>query len=253
MFAILAVTACVHRPPTVPDTPDGPRVTIMTYNVNFGLAGDLHGIDAIREGGADVVLLQETTAEWERVIRDELSDDYPHMLFRHCCRAGGLAFLSRYEIDDHDYVASIEGLFPAWRVVVHSPVGPLQVLNVHLRPPISDTGSVVSGYWSTPPVRHSEISQFHGLLDPDIPAVIAGDFNEGRTGRAVDFLRDRGYDDTRPSNGPHTWRWKTSVGTLRSALDHIVHDRALVVVDSRVIRRGRSDHLPVVATFAAAP
>ena len=249
-IVVLVAAACVHRSPTVPATAAGPRVTVMTYNVNFGLAGDSEGIDAIREGDADVVLLQETTAEWELALRAQLSETYPHMQFRHCCRAGGMAILSRYPVHDGDYVTTDAGMFPAWRVIVTSPVGPLQLLNVHLRPPVSDSGSVVSGHFTTRSVREHEITQLYVLLDETMPAVIAGDFNEEHSGRALQYLRDRGYRDTRPADAPPTWRWKTSIGTLRSALDHIVHDDALVAIDSRIIRRGRSDHLPVIATFA---
>lgn len=249
----MVAAACVHRSPDAPDVPAGAVVTVMTYNVNYGLAGDAEGIAAIREGGADIVVLQETTAEWERAVRDELSGEYPHMAFRHCCGAGGMAILSTLPFDDADYVESVAGWFPAWRVVVHGPFGALQILNVHLHPPVSESGSVVSGYFSTPPVRKAEIAQFHALVAPDVPAVIAGDFNEQHSGDALRYLGDRGFECARPINGPNTWRWRTSVGTLRQALDHICHDDRVTVVDSRVIRRGRSDHLPVVATFAASP
>lgn len=48
-----------------PPTPGRPHLTVMTYNVNFGIAGDPETIEVIRGGGADVVFLQETTEAWE--------------------------------------------------------------------------------------------------------------------------------------------------------------------------------------------
>ncbi|HLU68856.1 MAG TPA: endonuclease/exonuclease/phosphatase family protein, partial [Kofleriaceae bacterium] len=65
----------------------------MTYNVNYGTAGDEETLALIAQSGADVVLLQETNPAWERALRRALSGTYPHMAFLHADRrAGGLAF-----------------------------------------------------------------------------------------------------------------------------------------------------------------
>src|SRR6185503_16148858 len=97
--------------PTSTSGPPAPEVTearagaadrsagllVMSYNLNFGAAGDAGTVELIRTGDADVVFLQETNDAWERAIRGRLSDVYPHIAFRHASRrAGGLGFLSRY-------------------------------------------------------------------------------------------------------------------------------------------------------------
>src|SRR5262245_42064000 len=46
------------------------RLTVMTYNMNFGLAGDRETLDAIAAGGADIVFLEEIDNGWERALRD---------------------------------------------------------------------------------------------------------------------------------------------------------------------------------------
>jgi endonuclease/exonuclease/phosphatase (EEP) superfamily protein YafD len=229
-----------------------PYLTVMSYNVNFGLAGDPEGEAAIRAGDADLVVLQETTAAWERALRAGLGDRYPHMMFRHCCGAGGLAILSRYAIDASEYLPKVgDGWFPAWRVVVTTPLGPIQVLAVHLRPPLSEHGSVVTGYFTTPGVRRAEIEAFVAHLDEDLPTLVVGDFNEPADGSAVRFLAERGLRSALPEfhPGADTWGWQTSLGTVRSQLDHIVYDPKLAALDARVIHAGRSDHHPVVAIF----
>jgi endonuclease/exonuclease/phosphatase (EEP) superfamily protein YafD len=228
----------------------------MTYNVNFGLAGDEAGIAAIRAGDADLVILQETTEDWERALRAALADRYPHMQFRHCCGAGGLAVLSRFRFEERDYLSAVgDGWFPAWRVVVDSPLGALQVLAVHLRPPLSEQGSVVSGYLTTPPVRRLEIEAFARYLDPELPTLVVGDFNEPDGGGALRFLAEHGLRSVLPElhPGATTWAWPTSFGRVSSQLDHIVYDPALAPLDARVLEGGRSDHQPVVAVFERAP
>jgi len=228
-----------------------PHVKVMTYNINYGLAGDEETIEAIRSGGADIVLLQETTQKWEEALRGELAETYPHMLFRHCCGAGGLGIMSRYPFEEKDYIPSPSGWFPAWRILVSSPLGKIQALAVHLHPPFSEKGSIVSGYVTTPKVRLGEIETYFGYLEPGLPTIVAGDFNERSNGRAVSYLSKHGFKTALPEfhPGKKTWRWKTSVGTVKAQLDHILYNERLDALGADVIDAGRSDHLPVVATL----
>jgi endonuclease/exonuclease/phosphatase (EEP) superfamily protein YafD len=186
--------------------------TVMTYNVNFGIGGDPDTIAAIRAGAADVVLLQETTPRWEEALRDALAAEYPHMAFRHCCRAGGLAILSRFPFEEREYVPAPSGWFPAWRVIVATPGGDVQMLNVHLHPKVSESGSWVSGYFTTGGVRRDEIAAFAATLEDDLPAIVAGDFNEQPGEGALAWLADRG---------------------LRSALPELAGDRTTWLGDQR--------------------
>jgi endonuclease/exonuclease/phosphatase (EEP) superfamily protein YafD len=225
----------------------------MTFNVNFALAEDAPTIDAVAGAGADVIFLQETTPAWEAALRPKLSASHPHIVFQHHPGAGGLAVLSRFPLKEFEYLPE-ENWFPAARVVLDTGVGPLQVLNVHLRPAVGNNGSVVSGYFATPPVRRREIETFAASLDPSIPTLIVGDFNEHEGGRALRWLRGRGMRSALPEFSPYaqTWRWQTSVVRLGGRYDHIVYDPRLEPLSVQVRRTGRSDHLPVVGVFALA-
>lgn len=243
------------RPLPPPERAAGPTLRVMTYNVNFGIAGDAETIAAIQAGAADVVFLQETTPGWEAALRRELGRRYPHQAYRHSGGAGGLAILSRHRFRESSYLAAPGDWFPAWRVIVESPLGPLQVLQVHLRPPVSDRGSWVSGYFTTGGYRRGEIAHFARDLRRDLPTLVVGDFNEAAGGKAVRFLEEQhGLRDVleRFSPGATTWHWQTSVGRIRLQLDHILHDARLRPLDARVLRAGRSDHYPVVALLAPA-
>lgn len=255
VLASLVVLAGCARPSRTARTTDRPALKVMSYNVNFGLPGDEAGLAAIRDGGADLVVLQETTPAWETAIRARLADRYPHMAFHHCCGAGGLALLSRHPFEDAGVLPAVDGgWFPAWRTIADTPVGRVQVLAVHLRPPVSDGGSVVAGYFSTPKVRRAEIEAFAATLDPALPTLVVGDFNEPEDGSAVRFLARFGLQSVLPEfhPGADTWRWTTSLGTVHSQLDHIVYDDRLAPLDARVVRTGRSDHWPVIAVFERA-
>ena len=233
-----------------------PVLRLLSYNVNYGLPGDADTLDAIREAKADLALLQETNAAWERALRAQLALEFPHMFFRHRGGAGGLAVLSRRPLLDIDFLAPAigGGWFPAARMVVETSFGRVQVLSVHLRPAVSDSGSLVGGHFSTPEIRTSEIASFYARLVPDLPTMIAGDFNEEADGGAVKFLLDKGMTSVLQRYAPQraTWRWPTVVGTLHRQLDHIFYDARLDVLSAEVRAAGRSDHLPVIAVVAAA-
>jgi endonuclease/exonuclease/phosphatase family metal-dependent hydrolase len=144
--------------------------------------------------------------------------------------------------------------FPAQRIVLSSSLGRLQVLNVHLRPPISDRGSAVSGYFTTPPVRAEEISTFAAALDKSLPTLIVGDFNENERGRAAQWLSKNGYKSALPEFQPdaQTWRWRTSYIALTGRYDHLCYNAQLTPLRVEVRQAGRSDHLPVIGVFALA-
>ncbi len=256
-LALAAVTCFACRldasPPRKP-IPGPAHLVLATYNVNFGLAGDPATLAAIRAINADVVLLQETSWMWERAIRaGGLGKRYPHMVFHHSPRwpAGGLAFLSRYPLEGLRLSPSKLGYFPAWRVVVRTPAGRMQLVNVHLKPPVSKSGSYVSGYFVTPKERAAEMKGHLALMKPGLPTIVAGDFNE-QSGGGLGVLGKQNMISALPRFAPsaNTWRWPVGSLTLRQRLDHIVHDPAqLTCLGARVLKMGRSDHLPVVARF----
>ena len=235
-----------------PEAPTGPHFSVLTYNVNFGGPRPGLAAKAILGAGADVVCLQETTPAWERYLRSRLKEKYPHVTFRHFGGAGGQAVLSRFPVKEIAYVLPEAGWFPGWIIEVQTPVGPVQILNVHLRPAVSDRGSFTpSSYYSTKATRLDEIRWFYARLNAKRAAVVLGDFNEDDSGRAVQWLRAKGMKDALREfdRDTHTWRWRTSVGTVYDRLDHILYSPRLHCFSARVIEAGASDHLPVVAVF----
>lgn len=243
-----------RRTPQAPP-PGTPALTVMTYNVNFGIAGDAATIDVIRAAGADLVLLQETNRAWERALRRDLALEYPHMRFEDPSTyvAGGMGVLSKRPILVSDSpVPSPVGWFFGWRVEVDTALGRIQVLNVHLRPPLSRPGKPLRGYFATRSDRVTEMRAFLATLKPGMPALIAGDFNEDDDGAAVDLALDRGMDNALPPFHPQatTWRWPVGSFTARTRLDHILYEDAVLhCYDAKVLYLGSSDHFPVVAGF----
>src|SRR6185295_13002946 len=64
------------------------------------------------------------------------------------------------------YIPSETSWFDSWIVKFETAIGPVQVINVHLRPPISDSGSWVSGYLTTSGDRRLEMERFYAKREP---------------------------------------------------------------------------------------
>jgi len=235
--------------------PVGPHFSVMTYNVNWGMPRADLAVAAIAEADPDVVCLQETTPDWQWVLNRTLAKRYPHRAFRHYGGAGGLAVLSKLPFTTRAYVKPEAGWFPAWIVTVRTPLGPVQVCNVHLRPSLSDTGSITpSAYFDTKDIRRDEVRSAWEHLNAAAPAVIVGDFNEPDDGRALTWLAEKGLADavSQFDTDKNTWRWRWGLITLRNRFDHILHSPHLRAASARIIQKGASDHFPVMAVFEKA-
>jgi hypothetical protein len=199
--------------------------------------------------------LQETTPAWEGFLRSELRREYPFAEFRNSPgrAGGGLAFLSRKRGRDVAYVPSKTGWFDGWIQSFDTSIGPVQVLNVHLRPPVSDSGGWISGYLFTGDDRVREMERFYGERKGGLPMLVVGDFNDGESSPVIDWLKEKGMADGLPQfdRKTPTWEWRTSAVTLRRRMDHIVYSPELHCCSARVIRAGASDHFPVEGVFTA--
>ncbi len=215
---------------------------IATYNVNFGRPGHPRTVAAIRALDADALFLQETTPAWERSLRGLA---YAHARFRHWRpgRAGGHGLLARCPVAAEEVLDAPTGWFPAWRVVLEAPAGLLQVLAVHLRPFFSFGRGFHRKFFATHEVRRLEIETYMARLDPSLPTVVLGDFNEDE-GPALAYLRARGYRQAPPPG--HTWRlWR-----WQRAYDHVFFGPGIAVEEAAVVPAGASDHLPLTARVA---
>ncbi|KNC75140.1 hypothetical protein SARC_12327 [Sphaeroforma arctica JP610] len=264
------------------------KLRVVTYNVNWGfcLAGLGTGMvirihNAIMESNADLVCLQETHEGWQTYLERNFKGVYPYMIFKHHLNpdinhqykegssAGGSAFLSKYPIKETFCgIPDVPGsFFPGTMIGLRSPVGVIYVLNVHLRPQISNAHKPsLMAVWSTGTVRKSEIKYLLTKMSSHKPSIIVGDFNEGHGGDAVRWLKyskkncnGKGYKDglSEYAETAVTWKWPLKMGLyLKGAYDHVFYNPTRIrCVGCHVMSAYElvSDHMPVVADMVLLP
>jgi len=249
---LLQAVACGPAPlqPREP-TPGKGHFKVVSYNVEKGKHDDESTVAAVGAAQAEILSLQEVTPEWMEVLAERYAERYPYMLFRDKGGAGGLATLSVYPLSDQGIKVGPGGWHPAWHVLVHTPVGPLQILNVHLRSISGGDGNLVTSYLDTDRDHELEIAGFSAECEAQYASLVVGDFNEEPDGAAVRFLERRGFDNALPlyHPGQPTWRHRSVGDQLEATVDHILFDDTLETLNAFVLRRGNSDHLQVVAHF----
>jgi endonuclease/exonuclease/phosphatase (EEP) superfamily protein YafD len=233
--------------PIAADAASQTTVRVASYNVNVALPRESSAA-AIEAIDADIVLLQEVGRDWQAILEKRFAA-YPHVSIDRWDRQrwGGLAVLSRYPFRDAELLPPRRGRFPAWRAVFATPLGDIEILNVHLYPPIrlSRKSGWLDAYREGQVIHVDELESFFGALG-DGPALIAGDLNEDSFGAGVRWLGERGFTPAHQKRAP-TWRWQTQVGEIKWQLDHILVRGSLEVVGAEVVEAGASDHFPIVA------
>ncbi len=232
---------------------------LLTYNIHKGIGGRdrryrlQRVIDVIAHAEPDLILLQEVD---QNVARSHFHDQ-PRLLASHFAAADwfyqrnvhlktggyGNLVLSRWPISNRNQVSLRLGQKKprgAQIVVVRTQQGPLQVVNWHLGLAEAE--------------RHWQVEHLlaHRLFRQaaDLPAVIAGDFNDWRNTLGRAGLSAHGFvDGTAPPSRFRSFPAYMPLGSLdkmfyrgRIAIKnaHVIHSR--LALDA-------SDHLPLVVDF----
>jgi len=145
-------------------------LVIYSHNLRYDNPDIAAVAQAIRAEQADVVLVQEISAE-TRPLMDLLAAEFPTRIFCPFSDVGGLAVLSRLPARDASGCAS--GLGFVWATLRRPDGGEVTVASIHLA-------------WPWPHGQRAHVARLEPLLAAlPRPLVIAGDFNMAPWGDSV--------------------------------------------------------------------
>jgi endonuclease/exonuclease/phosphatase family metal-dependent hydrolase len=222
-------------------------VSVLTYNVNYHFINEdvVNILDSI---DADVVCLQETNAKWENILKNGLSSKYPFIEFKHRGIAGGYATLSKYPVIKSNYIKNQSGWFPGWAITIKKNQDSIQILNTHLKPKLTRKGIIGwNAYFKAEEIHIKELEQFLKKVDLALPTIILGDFNENDKGKAMKWIKNKGFEDALTKFDKRTKTWRFFI--LRGRYDHLVSNNKLSCIKAMVYKLGKSDHFPVFGIF----
>lgn len=253
---VLQAVGCrsLRKPEQPP--PDAPHFSVMTYNVLMTNPSDAT-VQAILDADADVVCLQETNDPWDALLTRKLRPRYIHRATApHADPWNGVSVFSKFPIRKIEWIKpQAKGWFDSVLCVIETPLGDVQILNVHLRPLIDDRGSKFFGFFTVPSIHVREMQALTEHLAPDLPTLIVGDFNEPNDGKATRWLAsNRAFTDALPEfdRKSPTFHGKLGFLPITYRLDHIMYSPHLHCFNARVIKAGESDHYPALAEFGSA-
>lgn len=246
-IAALTTVGCQEKRPVFHD---GPQFKVMTYNLYWNHPDPERGEKMIRALNPDLLVLQEVTSEWEGTL-ERLKPTYPASYCRLNEQGQGNAILSRWPISKVGYKPSVSGWHGGWQVRVHTPLGPVQVVAVHLTPPLDRHQNFsLAALLETGPVHLQEIQYLMDGIAADLPVIVLGDFNEDINGAAGSWLIQKGLKDALTPFDPLTPSWKLPEAQwINARVDHVFHSDDLNCIKAMIVPDHFSDHEPVLAIF----
>lgn len=235
------------------------QFSAATYNINWGNPNLPQVVAAIKKADAELVFLQETNAQSEAYLRRQLGGAYRYTYFRGDRNQYGaerFGFLSKSPITGFTFLPAKHGLFGTWIGQTKLGGGRLQIVNLHLDPIRLERGAGLRGFFAAlaavEKTHAQEIDSIYNKLAPDVPTLIAGDFNSTSWLAAPKFLVERGFADsfasvTKTPDSHPTWHWPFGPTELSARIDYLFHTRHLRTVESRTLDGNASDHRLVVS------
>ena len=217
-------------------------ITLLTTNVLQPTRDVESLLKIISEANPDVLLAVETDEWWCSRLTDGLVARYPHRIVYPLSNGYGLALFSRLELREPSIRFLVDEAIPSVKTGIRLRSGAIiDLYGMHPQPPAPNQDSTE---------RDVELMRVGiEISHHKRPAIVMGDLNDvawsptttafKQTGGLLDPRRGRGFFNTYPAGMPG----------LRYPLDYVFQTPHFAVGNMRVLKRFKSDHLPLAITL----
>ncbi|MFF2850168.1 endonuclease/exonuclease/phosphatase family protein [Streptomyces sp. NPDC058001] len=236
--AVLAVVAWYMEPYGKTTEPKGAplaELRVLTANVLLGQASDAL-VTAVRRERPDLVFVPECEQRCTEALKG-LADDYPYRSAVEKYGSDGSVILGRTPFTATRGVPGTLGMPGAVTEVKGQRIR-LQL--AHPMPPLPDQ----LGVW-----RH-ELGALRDFAaaEPDVPTIVAGDFNATQDHAAFRRILDTGLrDSARLTGSPRTPTWPSrTAGIFGAQIDHVLVSSHFTAHKTRFLDLDGTDHRAVL-------
>ena len=244
--ALLALPNAAALAPSLVQAGDGPRaepdLTLVALNVLTSNRSFETTRRYLATTDADVVVLQEVDAAWLEALRG-LHGRYPYRAERPRADNFGIAVFSRLPWSDVRVLEAGPSRLPMIAATLHPDAGPVDLLAVHLVPPLGPAYEETQYQQLAAALAHVRTARH--------PLVLAGDLNATPWGRLFRRIRRESRLRRSATRGVHA-TWPAALGPLGIPLDHLLHTPGLVPLAYGAGPDVGSDHRPVEAAYRLA-
>lgn len=224
---------------------NGRTYTIMTHNAGNGLADPQPLVNVLRDSGADLIGLQEITANQALALDQSLARLYPYrILFGDGIPGKGL--LSKFPIIEYEQL-NLYPDRPDLMATIQLKDTELTVIVAHPPPPRLHSNGI---YMNA--ATQQQLYELIRMATHGGPVLMMGDFNMTTRSIFYNTLRRMGLVDAFEvaGEGPGftlPLRWKKIPLLPMARVDYIWHTQHLIALKSWIGENTGSDHLPVLA------
>lgn len=213
-------------------------LVLVSVNLNSRNQDVSAVLDFTRAEQPDVLVLQEFTLRWAADLA-ALESEFPHYFQRPQEDSYGLALYSRWPITAAQAIALGDST-PALNTEIATADGPLQVIAVHLRPPMT-------GPWAA-----ERAAQFKHLAKlariSQLPLAVVGDFNATPWSPGFRHWTDTSQLQHGPSGGGLAYTWPVAIPIFWIPIDACVVNADLIITSQRRGNSIGSDHYPLITS-----
>jgi endonuclease/exonuclease/phosphatase (EEP) superfamily protein YafD len=221
----------------------GPGLTLMTANLMLGEADPESVVELVRDEGVDVLSVQELTPETvDGLRRAQLDRLLPESELIPAEGSAGGGIYSRLPLRRLPDLEPLPGAFAIPRGLIRVPgASEVEVLSPHARPPTADGVDA----W------RADLERLPPAAADSRPRLLLGDFNATLDHAELRELLSSGYTDAADVTGTgFTPTWPADGLPPPVAIDHVLADDRVEVLDASVRELPGSDHRAVIAEVA---